>query len=126
MARMINRQEAATLLNVSAQTISNWVERGVLNGHFSCDGRKTMFIDRKSIEQYFDSLKDLSSMEKRIALQKKTLEEENFLCNETYVEVEDLILSDNICLFVESSDPNNKPLIFQTWCDGVIVYGFLE
>lgn len=56
----------------------------------------------------------------------KTLEEESFLCNETYVEVEDLILSDNICLFVESSDPNNKPLIFQTWCDGVIVYGFLE
>ena len=76
MARMITRQEAATLLNVSAQTISNWVERGVLNGHFSCDGRKTMFIDRKSIEQYFDSFEELSSMEKRIALQKKTLEEE--------------------------------------------------
>lgn len=60
----------------------------------------------------------------------KTLEEakqkEHFLCDEIYVEVEDIVLSDDVCLFVESSDPNNKPLIFQTWCDGVIVYGFLE
>lgn len=76
MARMISRQEAATLLNVTAQTISNWVDKGVLNGHFSCDGRKTMLIDRKSIEQYFDSLKDLAFMEKCIASHMKTLEED--------------------------------------------------
>ena len=77
MARMISRQEAADLLNVSGQTISNWVEKGVLNGHYSCDGRKTMLIDRKSIEKYFDTLEDLAFMEKRIAFQKKTLKEES-------------------------------------------------
>ncbi|MBQ8155746.1 MAG: helix-turn-helix domain-containing protein [Prevotella sp.] len=76
MARMISRQEAADILNVSGQTISNWVEKGVLHGHYSCDGRKTMLIDRKSIEKYFDTLEDLAFMEKRIALQKKTLKEE--------------------------------------------------
>lgn len=73
MARMITRQEAATLLNVSGQTISNWVEKGILNAHYSCDCRNTMLIDRKSIEKYFDSLEELAFMEKRITLQKKTL-----------------------------------------------------
>lgn len=77
MARMISRQEAADLLNVSGQTISNWVEKGVLNGHYSCDGRNTMLIDRKSIEKYFDTLEDLAFMEKRISLQRKTLKEES-------------------------------------------------
>ena len=74
---MISRQEAADLLNVSGQTISNWVEKGVLNGHYSCDGRNTMLIDRKSIEKYFDTLENLAFMEKRISLQRKTLMEES-------------------------------------------------
>lgn len=73
MARMITRQEAATLLNVSGQTISNWVEKGILHAHYSYDSRNTMLIDRKSIEKYFDSLEELAFMEKRITLQKKTL-----------------------------------------------------
>lgn len=77
MARMITRQEAANLLDVSAQTISNWVEKGILNSHNSCDGRNTMLIDRQSIEQYFDTLQDLAFMEKRIAVQKKKLQEES-------------------------------------------------
>ena len=77
MARMITRQEAADILNVSGQTISNWVEKGILNGHYSCDGRNTMLIDRKSIEKYFDTLENLAFMEKRIALQRKTLKEES-------------------------------------------------
>ena len=76
MARMISKQEAATLLNVTTQTISNWVEKGILNSHYSCDGRNTLLIDRKSIEKYFDTLEDLAFMEKRIALQKKNLKEE--------------------------------------------------
>ncbi len=70
---MITRQEAAELLDVSPQTISNWVEKGVLNSHSSCDGRKTMLIDRRSIERYFDSLDDLASMENQISLQKEEL-----------------------------------------------------
>jgi len=74
---MISRQEAADLLNVSGQTISNWVEKGVLNAHYSCDGRNTMLIDRKSIEKYFDTLENLAFMEKRISLQRKTLKEES-------------------------------------------------
>ncbi len=30
---MISRQEAAELLDCSAQTVVNWVERGLLKGH---------------------------------------------------------------------------------------------
>lgn len=77
MARMITRQEAANLLDVSPQTISNWVDKGILNSHNSCDGRNTMLIDRKSIEQYFDSLQDLAFMEKRVVIQKKKIAEES-------------------------------------------------
>ena len=79
MARMITRQEAADLLNTSAQTISNWVKKGVLNAH-NCrcrDGRNTLLIDRQSIEYFFDTLGDLASMEKHIISQKKTLSEES-------------------------------------------------
>ncbi len=33
MARLISRDEAAMLLDVTPQTISNWVEKGILKYH---------------------------------------------------------------------------------------------
>ena len=72
MARMISRQAAAELLDCNPQTISNWVEKGVIKGHMVGN---FLMIDRQSIEQYFDSLKDLSDMESKMADVKKELQD---------------------------------------------------
>ena len=72
MARMISRQAAAELLECNPQTISNWVEKGVIKGHMVGN---YLMIDRQSIEQYFDSLKDLSDMESKMADVKKELQD---------------------------------------------------
>ena len=64
MARMISRNEAAGLLDCNPQTVTNWVEKGIIKGHM-VDNR--LLIDRESITQYFDSLKDLADMEKKLA-----------------------------------------------------------
>ena len=72
MARMISRQAAAELLDCNPQTISNWVEKGVIKGHMVGN---FLMIDRQSIEQYFDSLKDLSDIESKMADVKKELQD---------------------------------------------------
>lgn len=72
MTRMISRQEAAGLLNCHPQTISNWVEKGVIKGH---KVGSFLMVDRNSIEQYFDSLKDLADMEQKIVDMKNELKE---------------------------------------------------
>lgn len=64
MARMISRQDAAELLGCNVQTVTNWVERGLLKGHVV--GRALM-VDRDSIEQYFDDLKELGAMAQQIS-----------------------------------------------------------
>ena len=69
---MISRQAAAELLDCNPQTISNWVEKGVIKGHMVGN---FLMIDRQSIEQYFDSLKDLSDMESKMADVKKELQD---------------------------------------------------
>lgn len=71
MARLISREEAAMLLDVNPQTISNWVEKGLLKGHI-VDQR--MKIDKATIEKYFDTLSDLSFIEKRIFAAKRDLQ----------------------------------------------------
>ena len=64
MARMISRQDAAELLGCNVQTVTNWVERGLLKGHVV--GRALM-VDRDSIERYFDDLKELGAMAQQIS-----------------------------------------------------------
>lgn len=76
MARMITRQEAATLLNVTPQTISNWVEKGMLKVHNNRNGRNLYTIDSKSIVKLFDKLEDLAIMEKNIDVYKQQLKDE--------------------------------------------------
>lgn len=61
---MISRQEAAELLDCNVQTVTNWVERGLLKGHTI--GRALM-VDRESVEQYFDDLKELGGMARQIS-----------------------------------------------------------
>lgn len=72
MARMISRQSAAGLLDCTSQTVANWVERGLINGH-KIDG--FLMVDRDSILQYFDSLKDLADMEQKIMDMKREMKE---------------------------------------------------
>ena len=63
MARLITRQEAARLLDVSTQTVSNWIEKGYIKGHMI---DKHVMVDRETIEQYFDGLKELEHLEKTV------------------------------------------------------------
>lgn len=63
MARMISRRDAAQMLQVEGQTISNWVEKGLLTGHL-IDGR--LFVDKNTITRYFDTLQQLGQTEERI------------------------------------------------------------
>ena len=71
MARLISRDEAAQLLDVTPQTISNWVEKGILNGHMVGSQLK---IDKATIEKYFDSMSDLAFIEKRVFAAKRDLQ----------------------------------------------------
>lgn len=71
---MISRQEAARLLDVSEQTVSNWVEKGIIKGHLI---DKHLMIDRETIEQYFDDIKELSHLGKKIEEEKKHLQKED-------------------------------------------------
>ena len=73
MARLISRDEAALLLDVTPQTISNWVEKGIIKGHL-VDRQLKLKIDKASIEKYFDSLSDLAFIEKRILAAKRDLQ----------------------------------------------------
>jgi len=71
MARLISRDEAAMLLDVTPQTISNWVEKGILKYHQVDHQLK---IDKATIEKYFDTLSDLAFIEKRIFAAKRDLQ----------------------------------------------------
>ncbi len=64
MARLITRKEAAELLDCEPQTITNWVEKGAINGH---KVGNILMVDRESIEHYFDDFKALADMATKIA-----------------------------------------------------------
>ena len=77
MARLISRQEAATLLEVDYQTVSNWINKGALTAHV-INGRT--FLDKKSIVKNFDSLHQLSQAEmhiKQLVKEAKELEQQS-------------------------------------------------
>jgi excisionase family DNA binding protein len=70
---MISRQEAAELLDCTSQTVTNWVEKGFIKGHTI--GRALM-IDRDSIEQHFDTAKEVAQLEQCLIDRKRELQEE--------------------------------------------------
>ena len=85
MARLISRQEAARLLDVSEQTVSNWIQKGVIKGHLI---ENRLYVDRETIEQYFDSLQDLAHLEKTVKEKTEYLREEDF---NLQFEIDDLL-----------------------------------
>lgn len=64
MARMISRHEAARLLEVEDQTVTNWIENGLITGHTI--GHR-QFVDKQSIVCHFDTLRQLAQTDKNIA-----------------------------------------------------------
>lgn len=70
---MISRQEAAELLDCNPQTVTNWVERGIIKGHIV---GKFLMIDRDSIEQLFDTVKDVADTEQKLVDRKRELQDE--------------------------------------------------
>lgn len=98
MSRMISRQEAALMLDMTPQSVSNWIDKGLLKGHY-VEGKQVM-VDRHSIEVYFDKLSDLAFMEKRIDAMKAELTQ---LEASLQVKIKDMRKSD--ALFDEGNSP---------------------
>ena len=71
--RLISRNEAAAILGCSTQTISNWVERGIIKGH-KIDNM--LFVDKESIEKLFDTASDVAEMEKKLKELRKIINNE--------------------------------------------------
>ena len=84
MSRLISRQEAAQLLDVDRQTISNWVEHGIIKGRMV---DRQLRVDRCTIEKYFDTLSDLAFSEKRIHHLKEKLKAREDELNESLEDV---------------------------------------
>lgn len=82
MARLITRKEAARLLDVSPQTVSNWVESGILICRDMGSNRKTMLIDRESIDRLLVSMEELAGMEWNIIERKEELRKEAAVMDE--------------------------------------------
>ena len=85
MARLISRQEAARLLDVSEQTVSNWIQKSVIKGHLI---ENRLYVDRETIEQYLDGLQDLAHLENSVKEKTKYLREEDF---NLQFEIDDLL-----------------------------------
>ena len=73
-AKLISVQEAAKLLGITPQSVRNWINSGYIKGHKVGDH---LVVNRETIEQYFDSLKDLAHLEKSVHDKTEHLREEN-------------------------------------------------
>lgn len=89
MARMISRQEAAELLDCSLQTVTNWVEKGFIQGHTI--GRALM-IDRDSIEKHFDTAREVAKLEQSLIDRKRELQEELIKVDASLNEIKECVL----------------------------------
>ena len=70
---MMTRKEAADMLGISDQSVSNWIKEGILNGKVT---KKSTLVDKGSVTKFFDTLQEIAQMEKTIAETKKRLQEE--------------------------------------------------
>lgn len=61
--RMLSRQDAAEFLRCNQQTISNWIESGILIGH-KINGR--VFVDADTLHAIADSVDDIERAKRRI------------------------------------------------------------
>lgn len=64
MARLISRQEAARLLGVEEQTISNWIASGLITAHTL---KRRQYVDKETLVSHFDTFLQLEQTDKRLA-----------------------------------------------------------
>lgn len=69
--RYLSRRDAAEIFGVRPQTISNWLDRGVLSGKVS---RTCTLVDVQSIEKLQSEFSDVVDMEKRVGAYRTELE----------------------------------------------------
>lgn len=81
---MISRQEAAKLLDTTCQTITNWVDEGILKGHMISS---RLMVDKETITKYFDNFLQLAQTEDRVRQKQARLSSEESLLDK---EIEDI------------------------------------
>lgn len=84
MGKMITRSEAAALIGRDPQTVSNWLDAGIIKGRKTT---KWTMIDEDSILALNDTLQDLADMEAKV---KDALEEKKRLAEQLKEEIHDL------------------------------------
>ena len=83
-AKLISVQEAAKLLGITPQSVRNWINSGYIKGHKVGDH---LVVNRETIEQYFDSLKDLAHLEKSVHDKTEQLRVENLKLDDEIIDV---------------------------------------
>ena len=62
--KMVSRKDAAEFLGCSLQTVTNWVETGIIKGH-NINGR--LFIDGNTLHAVADTVKELEESKRKIS-----------------------------------------------------------
>lgn len=83
-AKLISVQEAAKLLGITPQSVRNWINCGYIKGHKVGDH---LVVNRETIEQYFDNLKDLAHLEKSVHDKTEQLREENLKLDNEIIDI---------------------------------------
>lgn len=89
MGKLISRNDAARILGVSAQTVSNWIEKGVLNGHsVKHRGRPATMVDEDTVLAIQDDAHDIAESKRKIQEVKRQLKdsEEEFSFKKLFLE----------------------------------------
>lgn len=100
MKRKMTRIDAANLLGVDPQTITNWVERGLLGGY--CDKKSRRFyVNGDDVERYAEQYKMLSVSEETLMVKTKEFRDKEREIDAKF----DLLLKDEL-LIQKANDSN--------------------
>ena len=84
MHRLISRQEAAQILGVDPQTISNYINQGILRKHL-INGK--VFVDRNTINSLFDDLTQIGQSKEKIKELKEEIKKQEDTLNNRLSEI---------------------------------------
>ena len=120
MGRIISRKEAAEMLGCDPQTVSNWLDAGIISGKKKGRNRMTL-IDEDSILALSDSLQDLAETEERV---KNRLEEQKKLDLQLEKYVQDMRHALRLSLFIGAD--NIRADFFRTVTDAALDSGLIK
>ena len=84
--RFISRQEAATMLGCSYQTVCNWIESGILKGRKI---ERAEMVDRDTVEALFDTATEVIQMENKLQRLKSEISEELIAREKEFLDLRD-------------------------------------